>query len=181
MAQRKTAQYVLELVAVPMAVTVASLTLRCRSVAVLVADQNQSNQDCPNDEGQHCSESLDEAQLGVVHLWQAVGRADMQVHPAAECKDEADDRIVDWRCRDDDGSDDDAQTAREVGKQGLYRRQGNAWPGQDYEVCNFLRQLVQDRASGYAPAECISTDLEGGANEEAVTKVVEEVSNQNCT
>ena len=47
---------------------------------------------------------------------------------------------------------------------------GNAWPGQDYEVCNF-----------YAPAECISTDLEGGANEEAVTKVVEEVSNQNCT
>ena len=109
MAQRKTAQYVLELVAVPMAVTVASLTLRCRSVAVLVVDQNQSNQDCPNDEGQHCSESLDEAQLGVVHLWQAVGRADMQVHPAAECKDEADDRIVDWRCRDDDGSDDDAQ------------------------------------------------------------------------
>ena len=62
----------------------------------------------------------------------------------------------------------------------LANSQTNIWPGQDDEIRHFLWKFVQNGASSHTPAKSVATAFEGCTNEEAIAKVVEEISNDNC-
>ena len=142
---------------------------------VLVANQNQANTDSPDAEGHEGEKALSKGELGVVHLWETVSSANVQVNSTTESQDEANEGIVNRRGCNDECPKQDAKAAEEVEGQGLQGGQFGHGASQNDKVRDLLRKLMQDGAGSHTPAKGVPATLEGCPNEEAVAEIVEEV------
>mmetsp|Transcript_68835 Transcript_68835/g.155966 ORF Transcript_68835/g.155966 Transcript_68835/m.155966 type:complete len:339 (+) Transcript_68835:149-1165(+) len=156
-----------------MAVAVARSIIRD---AVLVVKQDESDEDGADQEGQQAHEVHPRREIRVMHPRHALRCRQVHVRPAAESEEEANGTVLHIGNVYDNHAKDHAQARQEVQQERLRGTQADPTASEDGVVGQFLRDLVQHRGQGDAPAEAATAPLERRADEEAVAQVVEEVA-----
>eukprot|EP00438_Fugacium_kawagutii_P012933 Skav214692 [mRNA] locus=C8533434:3:257:+ [translate_table: standard] len=79
---------------VPVRITMPTMTSAPFWDAVLVTDQDEPNQNSSQDESTESCKALDETQLGIIQLWQAVSGTQVQIHASSKGKDQTNGTVI---------------------------------------------------------------------------------------
>mmetsp|Transcript_65418 Transcript_65418/g.80095 ORF Transcript_65418/g.80095 Transcript_65418/m.80095 type:complete len:85 (+) Transcript_65418:3-257(+) len=79
---------------VPVRITVPSMTRASLRNAVLMTNQDESNQNSSQNESRKSCQALRKTQLGIIQLWQAISGTQVQIHTSTKGKDQTDGTVI---------------------------------------------------------------------------------------
>ena len=142
---------------------------------MLVVQKNQSDGDGsehPHDKGH----STKFRGFGMaVHQWGNLGKGKVEVHTGTDAKQYSDGRVVNVICQNNNDTEEDRSTASKVQDESHNGAETNL-VGEQKEVSQFLRQLVEDSGGSDGPGQSPVAQQEGSSDEDSVAKVVEEIT-----
>mmetsp|Transcript_49954 Transcript_49954/g.152025 ORF Transcript_49954/g.152025 Transcript_49954/m.152025 type:complete len:319 (-) Transcript_49954:536-1492(-) len=146
--------------------------------AMLVVQEDEADDQGSKEEGQQAQAVGLHRQLQAMNFGHALDGRDVQVDAAAECEEQAHGAVGHVREVHHEHANDHGQARQEVQKQRPRSGHAHQAAGEDGVVGEALRELVEHRGQGDAPAEASAAALERRAEAEAIAQVVEEVTDE---